>query len=661
MLRFWSIVVICFVVPLRIVAQDVEAIMSEIIEEVSNSDDENFSESFALEMLEDLLQNPINLNTCSFEDLKNIPFLSDYQINAILEYRIENFRFYSLGELKGIEALSQKELKYLKYVLTISDLSSKEKQNVKKKNYVSQTFSTTFKTVFEIPKGYKKDSLGNSAFLGSPQYLSVRYRCKISDKLSFGFASEKDPGEAFEIKNKKYGFDFNSGYIKIANCGFLEKLIIGDFAVKVSEGLLYSNGYFGGKFLTGSFLGASNVLKEYTSLNEVNFFRGTAALIRFKRFFLTTFFSRNYLDAKVLDDSFSAFKLDGYHRTESEKQKENTVLRNLVGMVMTYNYKKTRISAAYQFYNFNKEFCPEDNLSNVNYYRHKKNSFLSLSYEYASKLCGFKTEVSVDKNFNHAVLGMLLFKPVNFLNFSFLYRNYSKKYLSFTANSFAENSKVSNEDGLFFSSSFSPFKFLTIDLWADVFRFLWLKPNLLKPSSGYELFCRALIEPIRKFSIELRYRQKIKDEEQKSKTELFRLVFKYLISNKLSFTNFVQLNTNSYSQTFESGHLIYSDIGFKGLKETFSVDLRYALFSSPYITRLYAYESDVSYSFSFPSYYYKGVRYYLFFGYKFSKLFSVQLKLSRTRYLDRNSYSSGVNFVSKPSKTELHFLLKLKF
>ena len=172
MKRFFLTVFLLFCCG-KILAQDVQKIVSEILEEAAFSDDDSQEEFAQLssEYLENLVANPLNINTCTFSDFQNIPFLSDYQIDDILNYRLEYGRFFSLGELKGIPSIPVKNLKILQHFLYVGDVE-KIGQHPKLSSG-KHTIMITMKTVFKKP---------GQSFL-------LRYRFKLSNKIAWGLTS----------------------------------------------------------------------------------------------------------------------------------------------------------------------------------------------------------------------------------------------------------------------------------------------------------------------------------------------------------------------------------------------------------------------------------------------------------------------------------------
>lgn len=64
--------------------------------------------------------NKININTCSFDDLKRNPYLSFKQMNAIIQYRKQHGNFTSVRDLKNIAILTDNIINKIEPYLTFN-------------------------------------------------------------------------------------------------------------------------------------------------------------------------------------------------------------------------------------------------------------------------------------------------------------------------------------------------------------------------------------------------------------------------------------------------------------------------------------------------------------------------------------------------------------
>lgn len=80
-----------------------------------------------------------------------------------------------------------------------------------------------------------------------------------------------------------------------------------------------------------------------------------------------------------------------------------------------------------------------------------------------------------------------------------------------------------------------------------------------------------------------------------------------------------------------------------------------------YASRIYSYERGPLYSFSFPAYYGRGIRYAVFARADISKALMVIVKVGTTDYFDRNHISTGQQMIAASSQTDMELQLRWKF
>ena len=112
----------------------------------------------------------------------------------------------------------------------------------------------------------------------------------------------------------------------------------------------------------------------------------------------------------------------------------------------------------------------------------------------------------------------------------------------------------------------------------------------------------------------------------------------------------------------ELGYLIYQDFAFVPLRAKLSANLRISYFNTPsYNSRLYAYEDDILYNFSFGMYSGKGFRNYMNVKYKLLKNTDVWLRYSLFHYKNINVIGSGLDEINGNEKSEVKFQLRYQF
>ena len=89
---------------------------------------------------------------------------------------------------------------------------------------------------------------------------------------------------------------------------------------------------------------------------------------------------------------------------------------------------------------------------------------------------------------------------------------------------------------------------------------------------------------------------------------------------------------------------------------------RYVLFNIPdYDNRIYAYENDVLYAYSIPSYYGKGSKVYLVAKCNIIRNLDFWLRLAQITYTDRKVLKSGWDEIEGNKMTEIKIQLRYKF
>ena len=112
----------------------------------------------------------------------------------------------------------------------------------------------------------------------------------------------------------------------------------------------------------------------------------------------------------------------------------------------------------------------------------------------------------------------------------------------------------------------------------------------------------------------------------------------------------------------ESGFLLYQDILYRNPRHPMALTFRFALFDTDgFNSRIYAYEHDVLYAFSFPFYSDQGMRVYMVTRWRLHRKIDFYARLARTMYTNRNYTGSGLDRIEGPSRTEVKAQIRLRF
>ena len=249
--------------------------MEEVLEDLSVNNDINNSVNSLnweneLEELSNRLQEPVNLNSATREQLEQFPFLSDIQIEHLLAYIYIHGQMETIYELQLVEELDRQTIQYLLPFVCIKAINNEPAFRWKTMlkdagRYGKNEVLTRLDIPFYKRKGYEHTYLGPSV------YNSVKYTFRYRDQLYAGGVAEKDAGEPFAALHNRYGYDYYSFYLLLQNCGRLKSLAVGNYRLSFGQGLVMSTDYLMGKTIyASSFNNRSTGIKRHSSTDEYN-------------------------------------------------------------------------------------------------------------------------------------------------------------------------------------------------------------------------------------------------------------------------------------------------------------------------------------------------------------------------------------------------------
>jgi hypothetical protein len=499
--------------------------------------------------------------------------------------------------------------------------------------------------------------------------------------LSFGITGEKDSGEEFFNGSQKNGFDFYSAHLFFQGNGVIKKIALGDFQLQYGQGLVLWSGLSYGKSTD-----VMNVKKNdrgilpYISSDENIFMRGAAISVGTKNITTDFFFSSKKIDANLVasdtlseeEDVITSFQEGGYHRTYAELKGKHSLRTTIFGGKCKYQTNHIQLGVTAYTTSFDKTIEQSKELYKQFEFSGDQNLNLGFDYSYSYRNFSFFGETGMSDNHALATINGLLISLDHRVTLSIVQRFYERDYQALLSNALAENSKVSNEQGTYIGLNLKLTRSLIINSYFDQFKFPWLRYQVNAPSAGYEYITQLNYIPSKHFEVYGRIKHTNKSNnnsisenpiipvEEFEQTN-YRLNIWYRISQQLSLSNRVELLSFNEKNNRESGYLIYQDIRYKP-SNSFTLTFRYALFDSDsYDSRIYAYEHDVLYAYSIPSYYYKGNRYYFLFKYSLTRKIDFELRYASTVYNNKKSIGSGLDEIEGNKKSELKAQVRISF
>ena len=677
LLRLISIINSLFIIPACSAQNPSENLMEEVLEDLSVNNDINNSVNSLnweneLEELSNRLQEPVNLNSATREQLEQFPFLSDIQIEHLLAYIYIHGQMETIYELQLVEELDRQTIQYLLPFVCIKAINNEPAVRWKTMlkdagRYGKNEVLTRLDIPFYKRKGYEHTYLGPSV------YNSVKYTFRYRDQLYAGGVAEKDAGEPFAALHNRYGYDYYSFYLLLQNCGRLKSLAVGNYRLSFGQGLVMSTDYLMGKTIyASSFNNRSTGIKRHSSTDEYNYFRGVATTVALtKRLSVSAFYSHRNMDGVVTDGEITSVYKTGLHRSRKEADKKNLLTSQLTGGNVSYQQNHIRLGITGVYYVFNRPYEPE--LTGYSKYNIHGNHFynLGIDYAYRWRRFSFQGETAIGKQ-GWASLNRLQYSPVQDIQFILIHRFYSYDYWAMYAHSFGEGSTVQNEQGYYVGLETTPFSHWRFFVSFDLFSFPWKKYRINKPSRGTDGLIQATFTPRTNLSMYLKYRYKQKERDLTgSKGTLTLPIFHHQLRYRL---NYSLNDVFSSRTTLDYNHFHSQDrAATKGYQVTQMIssqlpwtrlfaDVQGSYFcTDDYDSRVYVSEKGLLYTFYTPSFQGRGFRCAVRLRYELNKHWLFITKFGETIYLNRNEIGSGNDLIYGNKKADIQMQLRIKF
>ena len=644
------------------------SLWEENIEQLSMDEEENNWED-ELEELSNRLREPVNINVTTKRELEQFPFLSDIQIENILAYVYIHGQMQTIYELQLVEEMDKHTIDLLLPFVCVHPVAEKKgfprlKSLLK---YGKQEVLTRLDVPFYTRKGYQKN------YLGPAMYHSLRYGYRYGDYLQMGITAEKDAGEPFFALHNEKGYDYYSIYFLLRNLGKLKTLALGNYRLSFGQGLVVSTDFRLGKTYSLSTVDNRNSgIRKHSSTDEYNYFRGAAATVEvIPALQLSGFYSHRSMDGVIEGNEITSIYKTGLHRTEKEADKVNAFTLQLMGGNITYEKNNLKVGMTGIYYFFNRSYQPE--LRTYAKYNLQGNYFhnVGVDYKYRWNKLSFVGEAAICQSGRVAILNILRFTPFSGYQLVMLQRYYDKGYAAWFARSISEGSDIRNENGFYMGVEANPIKYWKLSAYADFFHFPWLRYGVDKPSSGFDGLVQATYTPKRNMTMFLRYQYKVKDQNYIGEKKITCPYVKHKLRYQLGYTlqKFFSLRTTVdfviiHPENVSSSHgfMLSQMFSYSFQQLPLQLSVNYGFFDTDnYESRLTTYEKGMLYSLSLPSFYGKGIRTSLHVRYDFNKYLTALVKISQSKYMDRDEIGTGLEMIAGNKKSDMNMQIRYKF
>lgn len=619
-------------------SQDFETVMS-----YADNDSEGDLSEEILEDLENLYNEKLNLNDLTESDCLRFVFLTDFEKQSLLYYVNHNKPVFSIYELQYVLGLPLEKAKLLSQFLVVEPSATKKTIShlIDQGKHVFAS-NISFQNIdSELYKDYYK-------YEGGPGKEVFRYRFSSQNSLFYGFTLKKDMGESFSVRK---GFDSRSFYLQLRNRGLVSNLVVGDYKLSIGQGLTIAQGGFSGNSIEQSGGVQSNVLSKHSSTSEYMFSRGCGVSFTLKKFQITPFVSHRKLDGKIMADSLFPFSISqtGYHRTRSEIAVKNQIQYSLIGVHSQYNMNHLRIGFACLQHSFSLDsVCSEIRNATV-------------FYNFIKRHLRLYGEFATDQKFRIATIHGLQYALSDDIIISNSFRCYQDDYQSFMSSAVGRNSSAENEVGFVSNLKVALNSKLTMYLENDFFKFPKARTRLKMPSHGNSLRAKLSYKTYNGYVAEYQYSYLTQTAE--SDGDFFmskKQSHKFNVSSIISSSIRLKFSLQSTFQNRDVGYLLYGDLVYKPTKSA-SISFRFAQFDASYDNRLYAWEDDVSYSFSSSAYFYSGTYWYLMTKLRLGEHIEFQTKIAQTNYFEKYDLPESYELYENNRKVRVNLMLQFVF
>lgn len=630
------------------------------------SDDDDGAWQSQIEELSDLHEHPFDINTANHETLALLPFLTQQEIDAIIDYRARYGALRSVSELRLIGALNSISIRWLRlFIYVVPPDATDLKSSARRKQQEVMTR-------LDIPL-YERAGWPWAQGIGH----RIRYTGQWDPHWDIGLRAEKDAGEPmFDSRNPLW--DSWGGHVMLKDWRAIRTLLVGDFKATFGEGLVMNSNFRLGKQLTGLWQ-AGATLRPHRSAEESRYLRGVATTVGISRnTTITALYSYRRLDATIQDDNtVQSINTTGLHRTQSELAHKGTLGNHTTALHADWKHRHIHLGATASYLYYDHVFRQSKALYRQIYPEGYQFAVFGVDYGAHTSHLYISGETAHSRNEHGgawATLNKATWRIDGNTQVALLQRHYDKYYVAPHAMAYGENSRVQNESGLALFVDADRLGPLSMNAFFDYFYNPWPRFTMSRASHGCEGSIQIGCTPMRHDRFTIRYHVKSK-EKSDIRHLSHRLQTSYSHQWTTHWTTKAMLFYHLYSEPSahrrSNGYALVPRIDYtSGQNDTWRCALLLALFDThDYDSRLYFFEPSLSQTFSMSMLDGKGERLTATIRYQPTtqqshhqpRRWQLQLKVGLTHYRDRTTISSGPTQISSSLRPDIQFLFSYRF
>lgn len=643
-------------------------------EQLSDYDDiesDNLEDLY--ERLCELEASPVDLNSATDDDLRQLSFLSASQLEDLTAY-VDRYRpLRSMGELSMLQSIDPLRLRLLRQFTRIGAESSVSAFPALKD--IAQYGKHELVATAHLPLYTRAGD--RNGYLGYRYKHWLRYTFRYGEYVRFGFTGTQDAGEPFFAHGNNLGYDHYAYYLIVRRLGWLKTLALGQYKLRFGLGLVMNTGFTLGKTTSLVMSAPANTITPNSSRSDAYYLQGASATFALgKHFDITTFLSYRKIDATLNDDgTVKTILQTGYHRTESEMQRKHNTSQVTAGGNLRWRGGGWHAGASAVYTSFNRALCPD--VSQVfRKYNPAGNNFFngSVDYGYINHWLNVNGETAVNGDGAVATLNTVSLKTSPSLTLTAIQRYYSYRYNSLFGSSFSDGGKVQNESGVYLGVAWTPLARLSLLAYTDYAYFPWARYGVSSASHSWDNLVQATYNVSSATTLTVRYRLRLKQQDNTVSDSPAGLINRTEHRVRLAIASsgvhwqtktqvdgaYVVFPAIAENQKNSLGGMLTQTVGYtcRSLSAAANVGVFY---TRDYNSRLYAYERSTLYTFSFPMFYGKGGRVALSVRGDIGGSIVVIGKIGATKYFDRDVISSSLQQINSSWQTDVDLQVKWRF
>lgn len=394
------------------------------------------------EQLMEIAENPIDLNRTNAEELSQLCWLTDEQIDDILLYQYQH-AFVSVYDLQLIHSLKDYDIRNLLPFV-----------RVEAKGYEAKGEKIYFREVFHYAKHeitLRADARNIEDYENDPMYGKLRYRFDYQKKVQAGLTICRPTGGAWE--QMQYG-----AYVQLQDIGCIKNLSAGNFQANFGQGLVIGSPFKMGKSRwMSSGMNAREGVRKFTSVgDDYQAFHGIGTTLRL-----------GWAEVSAM------YSID---------QQKDSAWHHLVGVNATGKWKKLKVGVT-AIENLYSDSTDAQSVVGVN-----------ARYNWGRLDLWGEVAATQGKPWGWGGIVGMNFTPISDVNLLALYRYYSPYFDNPYAYAFSEKSRLHDENGFYLGVDVRTLAKWRLAAYVDAFR------------EGYDAMAQADFIPNQTYDMNWRVR-----------------------------------------------------------------------------------------------------------------------------------------------------------